>query len=52
VCAVTQLSHQILADLSVAGVARRLSAAHRLVGVDLHDLAGQLVRPGLLLGGP
>ena len=31
--------------------ARRLPAAHRLVGVDLHDLDGQLVRPGLL-GGP
>ena len=26
--------------------ARRLPAAHRLVGVDLHDLDGQLVRPG------
>ena len=47
VFAVTQLSHQILDDLSVAGVARAgVPAARRLVGVDLHDLDGQLVRPG------
>ena len=32
--------------------ARRLPAARRVVGVDLHDLDGQLVRPGLLVGGP
>jgi hypothetical protein len=51
VFAVTQLSHQILADLTVAGVARGVPAADRLVGMDLHDLDGQLVRPGLP-GGP
>ena len=32
--------------------ARRLPAAGRVVGVDLHDLDGQLVRPGLLRAGP
>ena len=52
VFAVTQLSHQILGDLSVAGVATGgVPAAHRVVGLDLHDLDGQLVRSGLA-GGP
>ena len=53
VFAVTQLSHLIVDDLTVSGRGeRRLPAARRLVGVDLHDVDGQLVRPGVGQGPP
>ena len=51
VFAVTQLSHLILDDLIRRRRGeRRLPAARRLVGVDLHDVDGQLVRPGVARG--
>src|SRR5918992_5567582 len=51
VFAVTQLSHpDRRRPLRRRRGDRRLPAARRLVGVDLHDLDGQLVRPGLARG--
>ena len=48
VFAVTQLSHLLLHDLTWAGAARTAFLLRGgLVGVDLHHLDGQLVRPGL-----
>ena len=51
VFAVTQLSHQILRrPLRRRRGAGGVPAARRLVGVDLHDLDGELVRSGLARG--
>ena len=51
VLAITQLSHLILDDLSAEGVAHAaFLLIVGLVGVDLHDLDGELVRPRLARG--
>ena len=46
VFAITQLSHPLLEHLTGQGAAQTaLPAARRVVGVDLHDVDDQLVRP-------
>ena len=45
VFAITQLSHVVLDDRAAAGRARRV-CSWWLVGLDLHHMDGQLVRPG------